>query len=233
MSFFSKILNGKSIKESDIQELVSPYGLGIGSKVEIDALNLKVNYPNTILQTDYESIDTLTITSYSVTQYSDEIFIHKFHYDSGYFEVVSDEFCSNLTGAVSWYQFLFDTVLLDDQMVDDWIGEDGMVGQPTFTLENEEENNGIMFHRTLYSDEDRRINVERELTVYKSAEDYEQYNVEAMEYSRILDEDLDSYENLIVEVIQQEYYEAKIHVGVELKDSDLTITRGSITINEY
>ena len=118
-------------------------------------------------------------------------------------------------------------------MVDDWIGEDGMVGQPTFTLENEEENNGIMFHRTLYSDEDRRINVERELTVYKSAEDYEQYNVEAMEYSRILDEDLDSYENLIVEVIQQEYYEAKIHVGVELKDSDLTITRGSITINEY
>lgn len=214
----SKIFGKDKQEEEVAKPLPSPLNFRIGAMIMVDTLDLELFFgDNTFM--DVSKIGKNRIESYTKVDLGDT-FMHRFNFKGGFFEIMGNEDGSEFDEeSITCYQDYDEIVLLPDD-VDDWIGDEGIVGSHVFTL-SDEENGDTDFHRVLFDNSEENISLNVDIEEYQDEKTSRTTSVDTMLFGR----DIESGDNveaefLIAEVENSDQKSlAKIYIGVNISPS--------------
>lgn len=224
---FSKFFKKDKAEEKEGVDLPTPLDLRLGCMVSVNTLDIELFFDGQSI-IDIENNKSLQIVKYSKIQLDEDLFMHRFKFKGGFFEIVSDEHCKDLEDVdVVWYHTI-DSTTLNMEGFEEWAGEDGLIGQPSFSIANgDSEEDQIDYYRIINDDsEEPMAAMEMNEVIYKDELSSVDKKLHIMQYGRDIEDDSGSVEAeyLITEVEDYDgVYTVNLYAGVSVSIDKLEI----------
>lgn len=214
----------KKEKETETFALPEPHGLRIGNFVEMDSLDYRLKKDLFVIE-GFEFSGP--IIAYGGIEIDSEMTIHRLYMENDQFLQLTTENGQVVEGIL--YKLYDQIDVATENQMAQWLDEEeGLIGLPSFTVftdENNEDDEGITYHRLIAEDADEKIDPNEQLErkyLKHDCDEYKIINHKMSLYARGVDEEGSIPEFLNVSYEEtSDYLSVKIYMGILMPVSDI------------